>query len=286
MTRLPACFDVILSLPMPLLSLLLLTYWGCLAWLVHRHLVPWIAGREGRRLGKLEAEVPAQIGLAFGLLISFIAIPVWEQHSLAEESARTEAAAYREMAEAIEDEATPEATSVKSVLAVAVAFLADDEWPQLARLLTPRIAAQPLRDLRTAIHALPEGAFQTELHELYRQAATARETRLRIAATRPPPARWGIVGVLGILTLLGVGLIHADSRRGRRMALGMVAVGISCCFVILFAYTRPYLGQFAIQPMDLKVLAADLAPGPAADRVAATPATLSEAAQRPATLKR
>ncbi|MFM8291105.1 MAG: hypothetical protein ACKOC4_05320 [Planctomycetia bacterium] len=288
MTRLPACFDSILALPMPVLALLLLAYWGCFAWVVHRHLVPWIAGREGKRLGRLEAEVPAQIGLAFGLLISFIAIPVWEQHSLAEEAARTEAAAYREMAEAIEDESTPEAVSLQAALATAVGFLVDEEWPQLAHLLTPRIAAQPLRDLRVAIHALPEGAFHTELHELYRQAATARETRLRIAATRPPPARWGIVGVLAILTLLGVGLIHADSRRARRLALGMVAVGISCCFVILFAYTRPYLGQFAIRPLDLEVLATDLAPHAEreAARVAANPAPRFEAGQRPSTLKR
>lgn len=283
MTRLPASFDAILALPMPVLSLLLLAYWGFFAWLVHRHLVPWIAGREGRRLGKLEAEVPAQIGLAFGLLISFIAIPVWEQHSLAEEAARTEAAAYREMAEAIEDETTPEAPALKAALAEVVGFIAEDEWPQLANLLTPRIAAQPLRDLRVAIHALPEGAFHTELHELYRQAATARETRLRIAATRPPPARWGIVGVLGILTLLGVGLIHADSRRARRLALGMVAVGISCCFVILFAYTRPYLGQFAIRPLDLEVLATELRP--TAARVAVNPSAAA-AADRPSTLRR
>jgi len=38
----------------------------------------------------------------------------------------------------------------------------------------------------------------------------------------------------------------------------MVAVGISCCFVVLFAYTRPYLGQFAVQPVDLQDLIADL----------------------------
>jgi len=94
---------------------------------------------------------------------------------------------------------------------------------------------------------------------MFRQASDARETRLRIAATRPPPTRWTIVGVLGMLTLLGVGLIHAESYRARRVALSMVAVGISCCFVILFAYTRPYLGQCAVHPVDLQVLVEDLA---------------------------
>ena len=202
--------------------------------------------------------MPAQIGLAFGLLISFIAIPVWEQHSLAEETARTEAAAYREMAEAIEDAPPAQAAHLHAALHDAVAFTVEEEWPQLAHLLTPRVAAAPIRDLRHAIQSLPDGSLQSELHDLYKQAATARETRLRIAATRPPPARWGIVGILAILTLLGVGLIHAESRRARRMALGMVSVGISCCFVVLFAYTRPYIGQFAVKPVDLQDLVADL----------------------------
>ena len=257
-TRLPACLDNFLALPMPVMVLCLTLYWGVLAYVVHRWLVPWIAGRHGQKLGRMEAEVPAQIGLAFGLLISFIAIPVWEQHSLAEESARSEAAAYREMAESIEDASPAEAVALRRALRDAVGFTVDVEWPQLAHLLTPRVTAAPIRELRTAIHALPEGPFQTELHDLYKQVATARETRLRIAATRPPPARWGIVGMLAILTLLGVGLIHAESRRARRMALGMVAVGISCCFVVLFAYTRPYLGQFAVKPVDLQELVADL----------------------------
>jgi hypothetical protein len=271
-TRLPAFFDNLLALPMPLMVAFLLVYWGGLAYVVHRWLVPWIAGRTGQKLGHFEAEVPAQIGLAFGLLISFIAIPVWEQHSLAEESARTEAAAYREMAESIEDASPAEATSLHAALRHAVGFTVDEEWPQLAHLLTPRVTAAPIRELRTAIHALPDGPLQTELHDLYKQAATARETRLRIAATRPPPARWGIVGILAILTLLGVGLIHAESRRARRMALGMVAVGISCCFVVLFAYTRPYIGQFAVKPVDLQDLIADLDAEGVVKRTAIVPA--------------
>lgn len=261
MQRLPACFDGFLALPMPLMVLCLLAYWGTLAYVVHRWLVPWIAGREGRKLGRLEAEVPAQIGLAFGLLISFIAIPVWEQHTLAEDSARSEAAAYRTMADAIAESGVPQAPALQADVREAIEFVVATEWPQLGGLLSPRLAAAPLRELRGAIHGLPEGALHAELHDLYRDAMDARETRLRIAATRPPPARWGVVGVLAILTLLGVGLIHADSRRARRLALGMVSIGISCCFVILFAYTRPFLGQFAVQPVELRLLMADLDSG-------------------------
>ena len=275
MTRVPACFDNLLTLPMPAVMLILLAYWGMLAVLVHRLLVPWIAGRNGHKLGKLEAEVPAQIGLAFGLLISFIAIPVWDQHSRAEEAARTEAAMYREMLAAAADCEDGDRSAVITALRASVRFIAFDEWPQMGRLESPRIAAPPLRELRSSIHALPDGSTRTELKDLLRQATEAREARLRIAATRPPPTRWTIVGVLGMLTLLGVGLIHADSYRARRVALAMVAVGITCCFSILFAYTRPYLGQFAVKPVDLVVLADDVsfehaafASRPGGDRVA------------------
>jgi hypothetical protein len=80
------------------------------------------------------------------------------------------------------------------------------------------------------------------------------------------------VGILAILTLLGVGLIHAESRRARRIALGMVSVGISCCFVVLFAYTRPNIGPFALKPVDLQDLIADLDADEPTLRAAAAPA--------------
>lgn len=84
-------FENLLALPMPLLIVFILSCWSLFAVFVHKVLVPWIAGRDGRKLGRLEAEVPAQIGLAFGLLISFIAIPVWDQHTRAEDAARATA---------------------------------------------------------------------------------------------------------------------------------------------------------------------------------------------------
>lgn len=264
MTRLPAVFDGILALPIPLLIGFLLLYWGCFAVVVHWYLVPWIAGRRGEKLGHLEAEVPAQIGLAFGLLVSFIAMPIWEEHGRAEEAARTEAAAYREMLESLEDDTSGSAGALPGMLQRTVEFVAFEEWPQMAQLLAPRVDAQPLRALRHAVHELPDAPLKTELRDHLRQATEARQTRLRIAATRPPPARWGIIGALAILTLLGVGLIHAESYRARRIALSMVAVGITCCFVILMAYTRPYIGQFAVKPDDLLEIVDDMRGGAAA----------------------
>jgi len=268
MNEVPPVFEHILALPMPLLIAFVLSFWSLFAVFVHKVLVPWIIGRDGQKLGHLEAEVPAQIGLAFGLLISFIAIPVWDQHSRAEDAARAESAAYREMLLSIDGCDDSTRAAIGPAVHDSIHYLAFDEWPQMAGLRSPRLAAQPVRALRTAIKSLPESPLRGELNDLFHQASEARDTRLRIAATRPPPARWTIVGVLAILTLLGVGLIHAESYRARRIALGMVAIGISCCFVILLAYTRPYIGQFRVKPADLVVLAEEVS---AQDSIAMQP---------------
>ena len=268
MNEVPPVFEHILALPMPLLIAFVLSFWSLFAVFVHKVLVPWIIGRDGQKLGHLEAEVPAQIGLAFGLLISFIAIPVWDQHSRAEDAARAESAAYREMLLSLDGCDDSTRAAIGSAVHDSIRYLAFEEWPQMASLRSPRLAAQPIRALRTAIKSLPESPLRGELNDLFHQASEARDTRLRIAATRPPPARWTIVGVLAILTLLGVGLIHAESYRARRIALGMVAIGISCCFVILLAYTRPYIGQFRVKPADLVVLAEEVS---AQDSIAMQP---------------
>jgi plasmid stabilization system protein ParE len=254
MSEVPPVFQHLLALPIPLLIACVLAFWSLFAVFVHVVLVPWIAGRNGKKLGHLEAEVPAQIGLAFGLLISFIAIPVWDQHTRAEDAARAESAAYREMLLILDMGDETSRAAIGPALQESIRYLAFEEWPQMADLRSPRLNAQPVRTLRTAIKSLPDSPLRGELHEQFHQASEARETRLRIASTRPPPARWTIVGVLAILTLLGVGLIHSESYRARRIALGMVAVGITCCFVILLAYTRPYVGQFRVQPVDLVVI--------------------------------
>ena len=104
-----------------------------------------------------------------------------------------------------------------------------------------RVSAPPLRDLRNAIHALPEGSARTELRDLLRQAAEARETRLRIAATRPPPTRWTIVGVLFAIYAASAISILMAAVVPHALVLGLfgaptAAAVIAWATAILFSY--------------------------------------------------
>ncbi len=47
--------DTLLSLPLPVVALLVLALWGTVALVIHFKVVPWICGADGRRLGRFEA---------------------------------------------------------------------------------------------------------------------------------------------------------------------------------------------------------------------------------------
>ena len=85
--------DAVLRMPTPFIALALLALWGGVAFVVHRFVVPRLCGPDGRRLGRFEAEVTSQIALAFGLLISFNAIWVWERSDRVREAVMQEASA-------------------------------------------------------------------------------------------------------------------------------------------------------------------------------------------------
>jgi len=53
----PQFVEWMLRLPLPMLAVLVVGAWALVALAVHRVLVPWIAGPDGKAFGKFEAEV-------------------------------------------------------------------------------------------------------------------------------------------------------------------------------------------------------------------------------------
>jgi hypothetical protein len=251
MTKPPAFIDAFLSLPVPLLALSVMAVWATVAVLVHRVLVPRIAGPDGRRIGKFEAEVASQLGLVLGLLLSFNAVTVWEQSGAARDATLAEASALREVHELTAELPAEEAAVTRSRLKSYLDYVIVEEWPELGRGAPGLDKPAMLRELAR----LARASGNQDLHDAVASAVSARDDRIRIATSRMLPARWGIVIVLGALALLSVGLIHAENRRARAIAVGMVAFAIGACFVVLMVQARPFLGALALKPTELDTLA-------------------------------
>jgi len=254
----PRFVEWIIDLPIPLLALIVLGAWAAIAVLVHQVLVPWIAGPDGRTLGKFEAEVASQLGIILGLLLSFNALNVWEQSSAARDATLAEASALREIADLVPELSPELQPQVRNALRGYLEYVIGTEWPQLGR---GSLALERPASLRSLTH-LARASGNEDLHDAVAAAVNAREQRIRIATNRMLPARWTIVSVLGGLALLAIGLVHAEHRRARAVAIGMLTFAIASCFLVLLVQVRPFLGVLALKPTELSALAGELATSP------------------------
>lgn len=251
----PRYIEWLLGQPLPVLAAFVLGAWGLLAILVHRVLVPRIAGHDGTRIGKFEAEVASQLGIVLGLLLSFNAVTVWEQSGAARDATLAEASALREVQEMIPELPADQQGAVRSALQGYLGYLINDEWPRLG---PGPLALDKPASLRL-LARLGRASKNEDLHDAVAAAIKARDDRIRIATSRMLPARWSIVVVLGVLAMLAIGLVHAENRRARAVAIGMVAFAIASCFLVLVVQTRPFLGALAIKPTEITALADHLA---------------------------
>ncbi len=250
----PAVFDHLLALPLWAMALLIVGAWLLLAAAIHRWLVPWLVGRKASDFGRFETEVASQLGIAFGLLLSFNAVDVWSRIGDARNAVMDEASALREAADQIDH--LPEALRRhgQALLHGHLDTVVTREWPLLGSGRAPLERPSTLRDLA----GFARSSGDEDLEDLISAATRAREDRVRISAHRMLPLRWVIVFLLGAFTLLALGLAHGEHPVARRLALGLSALAIASCFAVLFAQARPFLGPLALQPNELRALAATL----------------------------
>lgn len=248
--------DAFLSLPLWQITLIVFAAWGVVALLTHFVIVPLLAGRDGQKLGSFEAEVVALIALAFGLLISFNAVTVWQTGDQARDAVVREVAALEDAAYEIDVLPSPEREQARGALLAYVDYVLDKEWPLLSR----GDARTERPDELQALLAYGRPSGRDDLHSAVGAATVARMDRIRLSLYRMSRARWAVVNLLAVLLIVAMGLLHAEHRRGRAVALSFVALSIGVCFVILFAHGRPFIGQNAIQPTEMRELADRLAP--------------------------
>lgn len=247
----PQAINAFLALPTPVLALVSILFWGLVAWAVHALVVPRLCGRDGRELGRFEAEVTSQIAVAFGLLISFNAVWIWDRAERVRGAIFDEAAALTRIVDDVEDlaeDGDPARRARRDEICAAVrtyaVHLVESEWPTLADCSTDRARPAALTSLRRTLRTSGDEAMLQSL----RDAEDARDVRIREGLAVMPPPRWGVVFALGALLLVSLGALHGESPRARKLALALVTIAIASCFAVLFASARPFVGDYAMPP--------------------------------------
>lgn len=256
-----AMFDVIdafLAIPTPLIVVSVLLFWALIAYVVHTLVVPSLCGKDGQKLGKFEAEVTSQIALAFGLLISFNAVWLWDRSERVRGAIFDEAAALSRIVDDAEDlaaDGSPELAARRDAICGAIKtyaeYLIQDEWPTLQEGTTDRARPAALSALRAVVRVSGDEAMRDSLV----LAEAARDLRIREGLQHMQPPRWGVVFLLAVLLLISIGALHGEAPRGRKLALTLVTLAVAFCFAVLFVSARPFVGTYAMQPDELRNVA-------------------------------
>ena len=245
--------DTFLSLPTGLIVIIAVALWSCIAVFVNLVIVPILCGRDGKKLGKFEAEVTSQIALAFGLLISFNAVWIWDRSDRVHAAVIAEASALTIVLDDSENLNDPaQAKEVRDMVAVYARSLIEKEWPTMRGKPLP--LTRPAEIIKLRVLAKKSG--DSNMIDAVNTAEKSREVRIRDGMAYMSPSRWGVVFALAVLLLISIGALHGESPRGRTLALALVTLAISFCFAVLMVHARPFVGQMAIQPIELQTVLA------------------------------
>ena len=242
----PIFVEKLLALPLPLMGALVLGVWALIAILVHRVLVPRIAGEDGAKIGRFEAEVASQLGIVLGLLLSFNAVTVWEQSGAAREATLAEASSLREVHELLPDLPADQQQPVRSALAGYLDYVIHDEWPAMEQGHPPAAsavaAAENLYRLYGTLGLGPVGRIPTYDAALsgLDDLDDARGARL-LAATQGLPLGFWLVLVVGGAVVVGFAYLFAvEDRTTHAVLVVALATTIVLFLILVRGLSEPY----------------------------------------------
>ena len=86
------------------------------------------------------------------------------------------------------------------------------------------------------------------------RAGTARHDRLALSADHPNDLKWLVVIVLGLLTQVGIGLVHLDKPRAFLACLAVFASAAVVTLGLVALQEYPFDGTFQVSSAPIKAL--------------------------------
>ncbi|MGK2857201.1 MAG: hypothetical protein ACSLFQ_08340 [Thermoanaerobaculia bacterium] len=210
------------------------------------------------------------LGAAFGVLLGFAVLQVWEQWSRAEEWS----AAEEGIAESIHRHIRnyPNVEKTRPLLAQFeryVRSVVDVEYPAMAKLQMEEITDQEFQlvweragELRP--ESLTEQGCFTNLFSLLGQLAMQRELRLESARGEVPAPIWYALLVGGFGTVAFSWLFAAEKFSMQAVIVSALAIALTLPLYVVILLNHPFAGSVRIEPAGYRELLRSIA----ADRAA------------------
>ena len=221
-------------------AVVLLIATGCMRWL----------GSRLRERGDLVPVAPYFVSITtlYALFLAFHASTIWSRQHAAEDHFRDAVSAISRLASLLGKEGA-DLEPARLHLSRYAEAVVRDEWASGNARASPRASAELealRRELVRASERVPT-ALGNHLWRVFDDVVRARSERLWIGAHSRGTNSWMLVLVLGLLSHIAIGLVHADRPRAGGLALLLFACATTAAYWLLTRTLDPFANLDTLQ---------------------------------------
>ena len=199
----------------------------------------------------IAAATMAIVGVAYAVLLAFIAVAAWQNFSDADKSVDTEASyvgnLYRDTTGLPAEKARPMKGAIKRYIDEVMT----KEWPEQQKGLPIESGEKTLLRLHHLIaninpQTLGEAAITGELLRTINLLYSARRSRILAASGAIPETIWWIIGIGTVITIGFMCFFGAPSFRMHLGMTAMVASSMALVIVLIVSLDRPFRGDLCV----------------------------------------
>ena len=214
--------------------------------------------RPIQSLGGVVAPFFNGVAILFALLTGFLANDVAVRGRQAYSAVHAEAGELRNV-HTLSVASASDMRTIRAALKTYVNSVINEEWPAMDEMKTSPSTAVAydnlLREVSVPSIAKDSGqAVHSALLNATVRAGTARHDRLALSADHPNDLKWLVVIVLGLLTQVGIGLVHLDKPRAFLACLAVFASAAVVTLGLVALQEYPFDGTFQVSSAPIKAL--------------------------------
>jgi hypothetical protein len=218
--------------------------------------------------GRIEGVAPAYFGVVsilFALLTGFLASDISDRNRQAARAVQTEAGALRNVF-TLSVAATADMHDIRAAWRAYVESVVNDDWPAMARgemsATTDHAYDRLLHEVADpGITSTSGAAVQNALLNETVRVGTARSDRSTLANDRTNDVKWIMVLLLGVMTQVGIGVVHLQKRGAHIAALAIFSTAAVITLGLVALQESPFEGPVEISPAPFQALLKLGAPG-------------------------
>jgi hypothetical protein len=261
--------DWLHNLPILWMALVIFGFTFLVAAAIYLIVMLLAAGERGRSFKAVSPGMLSPLGILFGLFVAFTAAQVWNDTERADAAVSREASALRSvivLASSFPGE--PEAR-MRALVRSYIEQATTQEWPMMAqRTATLRFTPRPLVEvLKLDLSLVPvspgQQLAQHEIAAAVENALDARRQRIIVSMSGVSSVKWACLFVQAVCALFAIALVHSGDRLAAAITMGMFALGVAVCVLLIMAYDRPFTGHISVAASPLlQVMPEGAATGP------------------------